>query len=96
MNELNRVMGLYAWAGIGVLLIVLYRIARFYQVSAKEPSHYRWFALPFVLFLSAAVRYAWIGDFAGDMLGDGLMLAAGSSLFVTGYYLLKLMTGDQQ
>ena len=96
MNELSRILGLYAWAGIGLLLIVLYRIARFYQISAQEPSYYRWFGVPFVLFLSAAVRYAWIGDFAGDPPGDGLMLAAGSSLFVIGFYLLKLMTGGRR
>ncbi|MBN1887967.1 MAG: hypothetical protein JW850_08240 [Thermoflexales bacterium] len=95
MNEIGRVLDLYAWGGVIFLLVVLYRIAHFYQATADECSHYRWFALPLVLFLLAAVRYAWVGGFAGDPWGDGLLVLGGGSLLALGYRLLDLMTGDR-
>ncbi len=95
MTEISRALDLYAWGGVIFLLVVLYRIARFYQATADERSHYRWFALPLVLFLLAVVRYAWVGGFAGDQWGDGLLVLGGSSLIALGYHLLNLMTGDR-
>jgi hypothetical protein len=95
MNELSQLLDLYAWGGVIFLLAVLYRIARFYQATAEEHSHYRWFALPLVLFMLAAIRYAWVGGFAGDPWGDSLLVVGGGSLLTLGYRLLNLMTGDR-
>lgn len=96
MGVLNRIMALCTWGGVGLLIVLLYQIARFYQITAGERSHYRWFILPLVLFVLAGIRYAWIADFAGDFWGDGLLFLAGSSLFVLGYHLLNLMMGGRQ
>lgn len=95
MDGLIRILTLGAWGGVGFLVILLYRIAHFYQVTAGERSHYRWFLLPAALFALAAARYAWLADFAGDPWGDGLLALAGGSLLLLGYYLLRLMTGDR-
>ncbi len=78
------------------MVLLLYRVARFYQMTANEHTHYRWFILPLVLFVLAAMRYAWIADFAGDPLGDVLAISAGSALILLGYRLLNLMMGGHQ
>jgi len=96
MDVLNRILALCTWSGVGLLIVLLYRIARFYQITAGKRSHYRWFVLPLVLFVLAGIRFAWIADFASDFWGDGLLFLAGSSLFLFGYYLLDLMMGERQ
>lgn len=95
MTELTRFLILYTWAGVGLLILILYRIARFYQMSANERSHYRWFIAPLALLTLAALRYMWIADFAGDPLGDSLLMLGGGSLFLLSYNLFRLMTGGR-
>ncbi len=93
--QLNRALIIYTWGSVGVLLVLLYQIARFYQTTSGERSHYRWFLVPLVFFAAAAIRYAHLADFAGDPLGDGLLILAGGSLFLLGYHLLRLMLGGR-
>ncbi len=95
LNAVNYLLTFYIWGGVGLLVIVLYHVGRFYQINAEESSHYRWFLVPFALFILAAIRYAHVGDFAGDPMGDILLLLAGSSLFLLGFHLLNLMMGGR-
>lgn len=96
MDIFSRILILYTCACVGALLIILYRVARFYQITAKERSYYQAFLVPLVFFVLSGLRYAQLADFAGDPLGDGLLVLAGSSLFLLGYYLLNLMMGGRQ
>jgi hypothetical protein len=95
MNLLLGGLTLYIWGGVGVLIILLNRIARFYQITSGRRSYYQLFWAPFSCISLGALRYASQGLLAGDVLGDGLMLIGGVLLIGLGYYLLTLMTGSR-
>jgi len=96
MNIFTKLLTAYIWFGVAALLVLLYRIAHFYQVTTDVRSHYRLFLIPTVLFLAAMVRYLMIDTtVAGDVLGDILFFLGGVCLSLMGYFLLKLMTGGR-
>lgn len=86
---------LYIWLAVGALILVLYRIGRFYQITSGRRSYYQLFWVPFVLMGSGGVRYATVGMMVGDPAGDVLMLMGGLTLIGLGAYLLRLMTGNR-
>jgi hypothetical protein len=95
---MNLVLGgltRYIWGGVGAVIVMLNRIARFYQITSGRRSYYQLFWVPLICFGLGALRYATLGLLAGDVLGDGLMLIGGVLLIGLGYYLLKLMTGSR-
>jgi hypothetical protein len=93
MATVNTVLLLAAWVVISALIVVLYRIARFYQITSGRRSRYRWFSVPLSLLAAAAV----INGVAGgsNLAGDALLLLGSSSLIGLGYNLLRLMTGSR-
>lgn len=94
MMMLNAILTLGAWGIACALIGVLYRIARFYQITSGRRSYYQLFGLPLVLFAVAAVlNMVWLGT--PSSLVDALMLLGGASLIGLGYYLLRLMTGSR-
>ncbi len=94
MASVNAVLLLMAWGVICALVLVLYRIARFYQITSKRRSRYQWFGVPLVLLAGAAViDVLFVGE--PNVLGDVLLLAGGASLIGLGYNLLRLMTGSR-
>jgi hypothetical protein len=95
MNIVSSVFSLYIWIGLTVLMIFLYRIARFYQTTSGRRSYYQFFLVPIVLLLIGGLRYASLGIFVGDGLADVLMIVGGLSLIGLGYTMLKLMTGGR-
>jgi hypothetical protein len=97
MELIAKLLTLYFWIGVVGLILLLNRIARFYQVTTGVRSYYRMFLIPVVLFLGGMARYASIDRrIAGDVLGDLLLFLGGISLTLLGYLLLKLMTGGRQ
>ena len=94
MATVNTLLQLIAWGVICVLVIVLQRIARFYEITSGRRSRYQWFGVPLILLADVAVTEVL---FAGqpNALGDVLLLAAGASLIGLGYNLLRLMTGSR-
>jgi hypothetical protein len=78
------------------LLVILLAIARFYQITSGQSSHYRWFGAPIALLSVGALRYALLGDFVGDALGDVLMLIGSVALTAQAWWLLRLMTGGRR
>ncbi len=92
MASVNAVLLLIAWGVICALVLVLYRIARFYQITSGRRSRYQWFAVPLVLLAAAAVIDVY---FVGEPMGDALLLAGSASLIGLGYNLLRLMTGSR-
>lgn len=80
-RSLHQVLALYTWFPLAGLIIFLLLIARFYQKFSGEPTHYRWFVLPVMLFGAAVVRYSSINQVTGDWLGD-LAFAAGGLVLI--------------
>jgi hypothetical protein len=95
MNLLHSGFTLYIWGAVGALIVILSRVARFYQITSGRRSYYQLFWLPLVLMGLGALRYATQPALVGNTLGDLLMLAGGLLLFGLGYHLLKLMTGNR-
>ncbi len=96
MIPLAGVLTVIFWGIIAALLVMLFAIARFYQVTSGQPSHYRWFFAPIALLGGGALRYALLGDFMGDPLGDGLMLSGSVILIGLAAWLLRLMMGGRR
>jgi hypothetical protein len=94
MATLNAALLLIAWGVLCALLVVLYRIARFYQLTSGRVSRYRWFVVPLLLLAAAAVIQAVAGS-APDLLIDVLLLLGSASLIGLGFNLLRLMTGSR-
>jgi len=94
MASVNAVLLLVAWGVICALVVVLYRIARFYQITSGRRSCYQWLGIPLVLLAAAAViEVLFVGG--PNVLGDALLLVGGASLIGLGYNLLRLMTGSR-
>jgi hypothetical protein len=95
--------------GVVALLLLLYRIAYFYEVTSRQPTHYRLFIIPTVLLFLGGLCYAIAGDL-GDaarsipglvsspvrLAGDSLQLVGGIALIGLGMFLLRLMTGGRR
>ena len=93
MATLNAGLLLAAWAVIGVLIVVLYRIARFYQITSGRRSHYQFFGVPLILLVAAAALNVLTGE--PNLAGDLLLLLGSLSLIGLGYNLWRLMTGSR-
>jgi hypothetical protein len=93
MATVNAVLLLATWAVISALIVVLYRIARFYQITSGRRSRYQWFGMPLILLAAAAVINAVAGG--PNLAGDALLLVGSSCLIGLGYNLLRLMTGSR-
>ena len=94
MASVNAVLLLMAWGVICALVVVLYRIARFYQITSGRRSRYQWFGVPLVLLAAAAViDVLLVGE--PNVLSDALLLVGSASLIGLGYNLLRLMTGSR-
>lgn len=96
MVPLAGIFTIVFWGIVAFLLVILYAIARFYQITSGQPSRYGWFAAPVVLFSAGALRYATLGDFTGDTLGDVLMFAGSVTLIALAAGLLRLMMGGRR
>jgi len=96
MIPLAGVLTIAFWSIVEILLVILYAIARFYQATSGQVSHYRLFVIPMILLGAGGVQYALLGDFVDDPLGDALF-AAGSVLLITlSAWLVRLMAGGRR
>ena len=94
MATVNAVVLLIAWTVICMLIAVLYRIARFYQITSGRRSLYQWFLAPLIL-LAAAVALDLLIIGEPNVWGDALLLLGSASLIGLGYNLLRLMMGSR-
>jgi hypothetical protein len=94
MATVNTVLLVIAWGVICVLIAVLFRIARFYQITSGRRSLYRWFLAPLILFAAAAALDV-LASGAPNAWSDALRLLGGASFIGLGYNLLRLMTGSR-
>ncbi|MFW6115640.1 MAG: hypothetical protein ACOC7Y_01115 [Chloroflexota bacterium] len=90
------VLTIYAWVVIGVLLFILWRIARFYERASKQQVRHRLLLLPAALLSAGVIWY--LGNnrnFVGSPTGDLLLFAGGVLLFLFSSRLATLMTGER-
>jgi hypothetical protein len=109
MDILGRALTLVSWAGAAVLLLLLFRIAYFYEVTSRQSTHYRLFIIPTVLLSLGGLCYALAGNLGGvpphgiglasntaQLAGDSLQLAGGVALIGLGMFILHQMTGGRR
>ena len=104
MSTLFSILTIYPGVLAAIVIYCLIQIARFYQKkyaelytnSPNQQSYYLLFVVPLVLFLVAAGRYALIGDFVGDLLGDLALFVGGTLLAILAFRLQRLMTGGHR
>lgn len=77
--NLSQITILLIWVLIAFLTGVIFLIARFYQKNSGESTRYPLFLVPLLLFLAGTLRFASIGQMAGDALG-GLLWFLGAVL----------------
>lgn len=93
--SLSQFLTLYMWFPLAFVLVFLLLIARFYQRFASERTYFEWFAVPILLFGAAIMRYASVGQLAGDLAGDILLGIAGIALLLLSTFLYYRMTQNR-
>ena len=96
MIPLAGILTIAFWSIVEILLVILYAIARFYQATSGQVSHYRLFVIPMILLGAGGVRYALLGDFVDDPLGDALFAVGSVLLIALSAWLVRLMTGGRR
>ena len=67
MADIGIVLEAYSLILASVITFFLFVIGRFYQLNVGRETHYNWFLVPTILFLSSAVLCAL--DYDGIILG---------------------------
>ena len=96
MEIVKTALTAYAWVVVGVLLFFLWRIAAFYEGASGKRVGSRFLALPGMLIAAGVAWYSWNNiDFVGQPVGDLMLFAGGSLLFLFSTRLVRLMTGEK-
>jgi hypothetical protein len=96
METIQYILGVYSWAVIGVLIVVLGRIAYFYEKTSGQQTDYYFLILPALLLIAGAVWYFVFNvEFTGQPIGDLLLFVGGLSLSWFGVRLQEFMTGER-
>ena len=86
----------YSWAGVGVMIVFLWRIAFFYEKTSNRWVGHYLVMIPGLVLLAGVVRYLVVGKpFVGDAAGDILLFVGGLGVALFGMRLQRLMTGEQ-
>jgi ABC-type polysaccharide/polyol phosphate export permease len=93
-----RILTLYSWGIVTIIVLFFYFIARFYERHSKRKSFYQLFLIPPVLFLTGALRYSLApDDVIVEPLGEILFFAGGFILAILGISILtNLMMGGKR
>jgi hypothetical protein len=101
---INSLLIVYSWIVAAILILFLFLIGRFYQTRIGQKSFYQLFLFPLILFLVAALWYAFFAhnstgaslhDFVGAFWPDLLFLFGGFLLTVLCYSLHRIMLGGK-
>ena len=96
MRVVKTILTIYSWAGIGVLLVFLWRIAYFYERTSGQRVRYHFLLLPASLLAVGVIWYLrYSEEFIGQPVGDLLLCSGGGLLFLFGFHLQGLMTGER-
>lgn len=104
MAAICGILNLYSWTLVGVLILFLYQIARFYQAKyaelykdkPRQRTYAALFFIPLLLFPAAAARYAFLETKAGDLGADLAFLLGGIVLAAISYHLYRLLMGGRR
>jgi hypothetical protein len=97
MEIVKLVLAIYSWAGIGVLIVFLGRIAYFYEKTSGQRTNYYFLILPALLLTFGIIRYlAYSVEFTGWPIGDVLLFFGGALLSGFGFRLQEFMTGERK
>lgn len=97
MEIVETILTVYSWAVIGMLVVILQRIAYFYEKTSGQRTGYYFFLLPALLLAAGAIWYLLHGStFIGQPIGDLLLFGGGVLLCLFGFRLQDLMTGERR
>lgn len=96
LEIVSRFLLLYGAFATGAVLIFMYLIARFYQRSSGDQTHYRWFLLPIFCLVAAFIRNASTNQLAGDLFSFLLFIIAGVFLLPLSIRLYRVMTDGRE
>jgi hypothetical protein len=97
MRIASQMLAVYSWAGVAALVLLLWRIALYYQRASGEGVGHWILAIPALLLGAGAIRYILAGaKFCGDPASDLLLFAGGLVLIGFGFNLQEHMTGARK
>lgn len=96
MENAIRVVAAITWAGVGFLVLMLWRIARFYEQSSGKPAYAYLFIPPLLFLLGGAACYIVLDvDFVGHNVADALLIVGGVLLSLATILLGQIMVGER-
>jgi len=96
MTTAIRVIASITWAGIGLLIFMLWRIARFYERSSGRRAYSFLFLPPLLLLPAGGVYYIVLDvDFVGSPVADLMFFLGGVFLAVGAALLGEIMVGER-
>ncbi len=97
MEVVKYALTIYSWTVIGVLIAFLWRIAYFYEKTSGQRVRYYLLNLPSLLLAIAVIWYL-VRDveFTGEPAGDLFLFSGGLLLWMFGFRLQELMTGERR
>ncbi len=96
MDAAVRCISALSWVGVGFLMFLLWRIARFYERSSGEKAHSWLFLVPLVLLPLGALCFLLADpDFLENLTGDALFFAGGVVLLMASTMLQQAMMGER-
>lgn len=94
MPILLRFLAILAWVGIAFLVLLLWRIARFYERSSGQQAYSYLFLLSFLFLSTGAIWYIVVAPvFVGIPLADLSLFLGGGLLLVAAFLLNRVMMG---
>jgi len=97
MEVIEYALAIYSWVVIGMLVVILWRIAYFYEKTSGQRVGCYFFFLPLLLLAAGAIWYlVRDGRFTGVPAADILLFSGGISLWLLGNRLQGLMTGERR
>lgn len=103
MDIFAKILTLYTWVVVCVLLFFMFSIARFFEkrltqkaASENHRPHYPFFIAPLVLFALGGIVYVFSpNSVVGNPLADLIHVVASGILIWASYVLLQTMTGGK-
>ena len=96
LSGVNQFLLLTSWFMFAGLIFLLGLIARFYQNLANKKTYYQWYWVPIITMAMSTARYASIGQWGYDWLGDGLGALSGILVVSFCYFLYRQMTNRRK
>lgn len=94
--SVSQISILVFWFIFAFLIFILALIARFYESSSGQITHYRLYIVPVLTMGVAIVRYVNVHQWGGDWFGDLLSFWAGILLIVLCVHLYRQMTNGRK